>query len=348
MKSTFQIIQKMNHPIFKFGMMVTLISTFLGLSTLNAQQLSALSGSFVDIGAGSRSAALGNAFTGLADDPTALFTNPAGMTGFTTPSVLAMSTNQLGLVTSNYFSAIYPLGNAKDMSVGIGAISSGDNLLRETTFQAAYALKVLDGLSVGAALKARFTSFGNNTLNTSDYDGLFDPGEISTGILNQVNGSGNGFAFDLGILFQPNDQIRFGLSLRDPVAPFNWDSATNNPDASSKGAYNEKLPMALHIGGSYKLNKNVLVTTEYQPSLEAEQDPALRIGIETIIREIVALRGGTEQWANNEDDEKYMLGFGLIAPEMNGFILQLDYTYVIDQLANSHRVGLILNFPNLR
>lgn len=318
-----------------------------GQYKLYAQQLSALSGSFVDIGAGSRSASLGNAFVGLADDPSSLFTNPAGMSFFGTPSVMAMTTNQFGLVNSHYFSAIYPLSSSKKMSVGLGAISSGDDLMQETTFQAAYSFMLIDKLSLGAAVKARFTSFGNNKMNGSDYEGLFTQTEIYTGLLNQVHGNGKGFAIDFGVLYEPNDKIRFGVSLRDPIAPFNWQSEVRNPEGSSRGDYNEGLPMALHAGGSYRVNKNFLVTSEYQPALESSQDAALRGGIESTILDIISIRAGTEQWANNEDDEKYMLGFGIKTPKISGYRIQVDYTYMINELVNSHRIGILINFPNL-
>lgn len=316
----------------------------LNLNTGHAQSVSGISGSFVDIGPGTRMSSLGNAFVGLADDPSALYTNPAGMAYFDKPSLMVMSTDQYGLVTSNFVSAAVPL-SSKNMTFALGAISSGDDLMQETTFQGAYSMR-FGKLAAGLSVKARFSSFGNNTLSYSDYEFLFSDNEINEGLSNQVSGTGNGFGFDLGLMYELQPGTRFGIALRDPVAPFNWSSETQNPDKPAKGDYNEALPLSFAVGGSTRLAENWLITFEYQPGLMDDQDDALRAGVEAKIMGILAVRAGTEQWSNTFDDDKYMAGVGLITPEVRGFSLQVDYGYVIDPLANSHRFGVILNFPS--
>lgn len=338
----------MNRPtnrIMRRFLSLSVAVLLTGVGTASGQSVSGISGSFVDIGPGTRMNSLGNAFVGLADDPSALYSNPAGMAYFAKPSLMVMSTDHYGLVTSNFVSAAVPL-TSRNMTVALGAISSGDDLMQETTFQGAYAMR-FGNLAAGVSVKARFSSFGNNALAYGDYEFLFTEQEINEGLLNQVSGTGSGFGFDLGLMYELSPGTRLGLALRDPVAPFNWSSQTSNPDRPAKGDYSEGLPLSLAFGGSTRLADNWLITFEYQPGLQDDQDDAIRAGVEAKIMGLLALRVGTEQWSNTFDDDKYMAGFGLITPEVRGFSLQVDYGYVIDPLANSHRFGVILNFPSI-
>lgn len=312
-----------------------------GATQVQAQSLSSIPGAFVDIGYGVRPVSLGNAFVGLADDVNTVYLNPAGLAGLSNRQVQFTHTQLMGLVDYSFFTAAMPLPRGPH-AAGLTVIASGDDLMLEFSAHLAYG-RELGPVKLGAAAKMRYSSFGNNLLNPSDFSGIFDPDEISEGLLNQVTGNGIGFGLDLGVLHDASDRLRFGIMLRDMVAPFKWKSETMSDQNNARGSYNEAVPFELAIGSSYRTDRTV-TTVEIRPALDSEQDHALRLGTERTFIDIFSLRVGTEQWLNNLDDNKYMAGIGLHAPEFAGISLTFDYGFVYDQLANSHRIGFQVQF----
>lgn len=310
-------------------------------SQVQAQNLSSIPGAFVDIGYGVRPVSLGNAFVGLADDVNTVYLNPAGLPGLSSRQVQFTHTQLMGLVDYSFFTAAMPLPRGPH-AAGLTVIASGDDLMREFSAHLAYGRQV-GPVKVGAAAKVRYSTFGNNLLNSSDFSGIFDPDEISEGMLNQVTGDGIGFGLDLGVLYDANERLRFGVMLRDMVAPFTWNSETMGEQNNARGSYNEAIPFEMAIGSSYRTARSA-TSVEIRPSLDSEQDHALRLGTERTFLNILSLRVGTEQWLNSLDDNKYMAGVGVHVPEIAGVSLTFDYGFVYDQLANSHRIGFQVHF----
>ncbi|WP_164682727.1 type IX secretion system membrane protein PorP/SprF [Cyclonatronum proteinivorum] len=320
-------------------LVLVLVASDFGIA--KAQQLSAIPAAFADVGFGSRPVSMGNAYAGLADDINAVYLNPAGLTSLSLYEIEFTHTRLMGLVNYQFFSAGLPL--SEKQSAALAIISSGDDLMREFSLHLGYAREVLPGLSAGAALKYRRSGFGNNTLNPEDFDGIFDPNEISIGISNQVYGNANGFGLDLGLIYRMSDELSFGLMLRDIFAPVYWNSKTRNADSRSKGSYSERVPFEAALGTSWSAGGHTIFSVEYKPSFDSEQDDALRIGFERIFLDIIALRLGTEQWLNTRADNKYMMGAGVQVP-LSEYHIQVNYGYIIDDIANTHRIGLQVNF----
>ena len=165
-----------------------------------AQKLSNIPGSFVDVGFGTRPVSMGFAFVGLANDENSTYWNPAGLGQLDEYKAGFSQTDQLGLITYNYFSILVPIP-IKGHSLGVSVISSGDDAMKELSVHAGYGLKV-NIISLGIALKYRNVSFGNNTLKRSDYI-VFTEEEITTGLGQQVSGDANGYGVDVGLMFHP-------------------------------------------------------------------------------------------------------------------------------------------------
>ena len=306
----------------------------------NGQDMSSISGAFVDVGYGDRPVALGNAFVGLADDVNAVYLNPAGLSYLEAPQIQFTHTKLMGLVDYNFVTLALPFN--ENQAVGVTFINSGDELMREISGHFAYSIHA-GQLSAGLAGKFRYSSFGNNTLLESDYSGIFDPDEITTGLSNQVTGDGSGYGLDLSALYKATEQLTFGVMVRDVIAPFSWNSKVSNTEAQTKGSYTEDVPFELLFGSSYQTEKATF-SVEVRPSTDNEQDDAIRFGFERVFFDVLAARLGTEQWLNNLDDDKYMAGVGLNIPKMAGISVRFNYTYVVDNLANTQRVGVQLHF----
>lgn len=308
---------------------------------MQAQKLSGIPGSFVDVGFGARPVGLGNAYTAVAKDEHSVYWNPAGLAHLNSYITSFTHTNQLRLIEYNYAAIAAPLPM---LNHGAGAtiIASGDDAMRELSVHLGYAYSY-GQVSAGLGFKYRNTTFGKNMFTESDYI-VFEPDEINQGRMNQITGDGSGFGLDIGLMYRPSDQISFGLMVRDAVSTLNWNSANQNPNTPARGQYNEGMPTELIIGTAYKVRSNVLVSTDFRPSIYSDTDHVVNIGAEAVFLEMLALRAGTEQRLNDVDDERYALGFGVNVPVVNGIRIRIDYTYLIEHLDNTQRISFAVQF----
>lgn len=316
---------------------VTLL-LMLGLAKISAQELSNFAGAFVDIGFGARPAAMGNAYVGLANDVNSIVWNPAGISSIKKMETAFTYTKILGLVDYNYLAFSMPLKDGQ--GAGAALIVSGDAALREYTLNLGYSRKfLLENLYVGFGVKFRYASFGNNSLNAGDYL-LFESDEIAEGMLNQVKGSAAGFGIDFGVLYSLSEQIKVGLMFRDIYSPLYWNSKVDNPNKKTKGKYSELIPFEPTIGTAFKVAEQIVLTTDYTSVVRKDVSDKLRAGLEASLFKVFVVRAGVQYFLNNENDEKYSIGMGLNFGAGKERRMHLDYTYMIEEFANSQRVSI--------
>ncbi len=315
---------------------------FFSAAMLTAQELSNIPASFVNIGFGARPMALGGAYTALANDVNSTLWNPAGMVSAKNSQASFTYTNQLGLFVYNSFAAIMPFTKSQQ-SLGVAVISSGDKALREFTVQASYGRTFGKQFNIGVTAKYRNATFGNNTLNASDYI-LFEQDEIAEGLANQIKGSANGFGFDIGMQYELSPKIKFGVMANDVYAPVFWNSSTQSTATKSKGKYKETLPAELAIGTALKMIESVVITSDYHPALSKTTSSSLHSGMEVRLLNIISLRGGVQQIFNNDAKAKYTMGMGFDYGLGKNFRVLLDYTFMSEFLANTQRLSLGVEF----
>lgn len=95
--------------------------------------LSLYTNAFMELGVGARALGMGNAFVGLADDPTAFYWNPAGLVEVKERSLFGMYSNDLGgLVKTTTFSFVCPLPSYT-LGTGLYWIEIPDMLFTDST-----------------------------------------------------------------------------------------------------------------------------------------------------------------------------------------------------------------------
>jgi hypothetical protein len=322
----------------QFILIIALAS--VGTWSSDAQDLAGHSATFVDVGFGARAVALGASYVGLADDAHAVFWNPSGLAQAEDYQISLGYLDHLGMFPYQHLALAIPLG-AND-GVGLGVISSGDDALSELTIQGAYG-RVLGPLMMGATVKYRNASFGDNTLNEADYV-VFEESEIQAGLNNQVTGTASGFGFDLGLLYRPTPSVSFGMAFRDAIAPLSWSSAGGLGTATARGDYSESLPSTLSFGTAYRPTTNAMISVDYSPATASDVADRLGIGAELQVFDVLFLRGGTMQLVNGDPDERYALGFGLDVGAADLGRIRADYTYSIQKLANTQQFSLSVSF----
>lgn len=263
-----------------------------------------------------RSAAMGSAFVGLADDSTALLSNPAGLAGLDQDEA-ALHHNQWLVDTSEDQGVLaLPFGPMGTLGAGLDYINFGSFGGRDALgnplasysasraeLQGAWGLGLPFGLSLGAGLRGVYDSLA--TVHDSSVAG------------------------DVGLLWRPLAPLRMGfavVNLGSPVA------------GSDQAA-------AVRVGESYCWDlgggRTWLATAE--TSVEPGAINRVQIGTEGTVFKLLAVRAGYVLGLKDSElggQSGWTAGFGLHYASM-----QVDYAYLpFGELGNSQRISLSYRF----
>lgn len=315
--------------IIKSTITVIILSGFLlggndnvGTSALN----------FLKIGVGSRAEAMGGAYVSQANDITALYWNPAGLTGLTGPQVMFSQTEWIAGIKHIFVGIGWPV-SAKFGTVGLSIISLSMEDLEETTqadpdgtgrtFPAGdiaigvgYARKISDRFSFG--IQGKFVqetiSFSKASSIAMDVGTLYDTGfwgmKIGMAVTN----------------FGPEVTIRGTDLIFKKTDPY--PDIDGNPNVNSRLETKDwPLPVSMRIGfswnpigpsGAFQTNAlSLTMSTDYYDPRDFQ--PYYNVGFEAAIMNMFYLRGGivnrfAGDFTYNEEDGVVDLG------DVSGFL----------------------------
>jgi len=266
-------------------------------------------GEFLNWGAGARSLGMGKAFTALADDPSAIYYNPAG---------LALQ-NPIQIALQHVFlfeDTMYDFGAATYPISGIGTFGFGYVRLGSMNFD---------------AKDEQWTDLGK--FDISDQAFILSYGREITGwlafginlkVVNQANFevSSTGFGIDTGIIWSPSNYISFGLSVINALPPTSLKLVETA----------ETYPVILKGGIALKLFGDRVM-----PAMDFEQefggrDFKFRLGIDIYPFQQLALRAGL-------DETEVAFGAGFFWRPV-----RLDYAIGFGDLGFSNRLTLTFAF----
>ena len=290
-----------------------------------------------NIGAGARSASLGNAFVAVADNGDALFSNPAGLgqieqsqLSYTNVSILfsGIDGDNLGQHVASY---ARPLGSR--LALGLGYERIGSDLLSENGAFFGLSYKVNRNLHLGLTGKYVFWQVDD-----------FDPGN------DPVSGQSQGaIGADIGLLWNtPFRDAKLGVQYKNALAPnvacgakcSNDPAATNAKLKSDDG----DLPSDLNIGVSFSVAEASMVSVQWaMRDLSGETERRLVVGGETVLVEGLMLRAGGSRIFEDEASGDLNAGLGYSWSKMlfdYGYHIPLDLT----ETNGSHRLSLVRMF----
>jgi hypothetical protein len=301
-------------------------------------------GEFLSLGAGGRALGMGGAAVAIAQDVTAGYWNPAGLSHLDYPQMTLMHDEQFGsLVNYDYGAVALPVGPSTSLALSILRLGVDDipdtrnagvdingnvtydptqfsriDPSRVTYFNAAdwavyvsYAKKESDQFSYGANVKFIRRELGDN--------------------------GATGLGFDIAASYMPLDALMLGVNFQDVTTTFlAWDTGTNeliSPTLKLGTAY-----FLDALGGRFVPAVDVDVRFENRRYASmAHLGPVsldVHTGVEYQIQDFAALRLGYS------DVKQLTIGAGLRLPKLN-----IDYSFAkfdgIDQLGNTHRISLM-------
>lgn len=297
--------------MLKFVRAVVLVVALLSGCNLSA----ATSGGLVPLfssGAGNRALGMGGANVALANDPSAVFWNPAALTALPGRS-LSLMYLPLPEGTNYSFAAVgWPTVDYGSFSLGVFLLSTdqierrdgsgrllGEFSAGQQMYLVGYGKQFNRYLAFGATLKL----FGESFDNVSSFGG----------------------GGDLGVKLNLSDHLMLGLNAQNILAP------KIRLDRDS-----EKLPMNLKAGGGVVIpfsdNRNRL-SIEVDVDKTDDVDPAFHVGAEVAFMGNYFLRGGY-------DVDQVNLGAGLhLGPATFGYTFRTQ-----DFFQAQHRISLDLSF----
>jgi hypothetical protein len=301
-------------------------------------------GEFISIGVGARALAMGGACAALANDVTAGYWNPAGLSRIDYPEFILMHDAEFGgLVNNDYGAVAIPVGAST--SLGLSVIRVGVDDIADTRNAGVDANGNLthDPAQFTRVDPSRVTYF-----NAADWALYFTYSHRQTPTFSYganvklirrdlAEYSAMGIGFDIGFWYTPFENLAFGANLQDITTTLvAWNTGRNeliSPTVKLGSAYFVDL-----LGGRIAPAADVDIRFENRRSAsEAHIGPVsldLHGGMEYEFRHLIALRVGYS------DVKQLTLGAGVHFPKLN-----IDYSFArfggADQLDNTHRISIM-------
>ncbi|MBX2991586.1 MAG: PorV/PorQ family protein [Bacteroidetes bacterium] len=308
-------------------------------------------GEFTSIGVGGRALGMGGAFVALANDVTAGYWNPAGLSHIMYPQAALMHEERFGSAVNYDYGAIaFPHGT--NTSWGFSVIRIGVDDIQDTRNAAIDASgRLVDYQTyIQNPENYRIDPSRVTYFNAADWAFFFtyskkQSEDFSYGASLKVirrelgDASATGLGLDIGVWYMPMDNVMLGVNLQDITTTFlAWNTGTNeliSPTMKIGSAYfieafGGRFAPAIDFDIRFENRKSASTFALGPVSFDAH------IGTEFMFKNVVAFRVGYN------DVKQVSFGAGLHLPK-----LSIDYSFARfaqsagDRLDDTHRISLM-------
>ncbi len=240
---------------------------------------------------GARAIAMGAAFAGLADDPSAIYYNPAGLVfqnnklNFSIDGFYIMPNHEYisptgSSVHSQYNSTIpqffVTYQTSERLTIGFGAYvpyAGGGVEWTEGQLPIPSLKSYLGVVSLTPTLSYQVNQKLSVGLNINFYRSVFEVDTISEPLgAIKTDESGSSLSAGVGLMYKPSERASFGLSVRGPAKMKLTGKTTVSVDVPGFGSValdldsetRFNLPWDIEIGFAYRLSDKFLFTTSAQ------------------------------------------------------------------------------------
>ena len=306
---------------------------------------------FMNISQGARATAMGSAFVAIADDPSAIFWNPAGLARLNGNGFMIDHTLWIADLKYNFLAASINIGQFG--TLGLSFINSDYGEMNVTTIEEP------NGTGETFSVKDVAFSIAWSINLTEDFSIGFNPKVIYQSIWNM---SDYAFAIDMGVLYNtPFEGITLGMAITnfgDKMSlSGNNGIVLHDPDQNNLGNNDRipaeletdkwDLPLGFKVGVSYKAldseaHKLLLAVDASHPNNDYE---SVNIGGEYTFNGLFSIRGGYKSLFLDDSEESFTLGAGLIQNLFGNISLSFNYSYSdFGRLSEVQKFTIGINF----
>ena len=270
-------------------------------------------GAFLDFAASARALAMGGAHVAIADDASASYQNPAGLSQLERKDVVSLYSILHEETRFGSFSFAQPTVDIGTFGVGVVLLDSGN----------------LDKRDISGAQKGGFSASETAVLLSHGIrlGDRWSVGETLKGIRQDVDiYSASAFGIDLGTMYQADERLQFGFGLRNALAP-----------TIKLRNVQERYPLDARFGVKFLALQHLILATDFDQT--QGRSVKVHLGGEWAFNQQIALRLGI-------NENEMSAGMGVTLGD-----LTLDYAFAyhdaaagITDLGASHRVGFHMAF----
>jgi len=302
--------------ITSFAVMLTFVGTITSTG-FSGESAAGTGLAFLKLGAGSRAAAMGEAYTAVVDDASGTYWNPAGLVNMDNTELIFTHNKWLQDVTNEFVALRFGAGKS---AFGFSFMSNTIDGIERRVGPSAEPLDVLEahdimfGISYARAFNASLT-WGV----TVKY--LYEKIYVE---------SSSGVAADFGLHYRTKIKgLRAGLVLQ------NFGYVTELRDEATQ------LPQTVRAGLAYQLpmqvfNGSILLASDWMKILDGNSH--INMGFEYAFINYLSLRFG---YQTGYDDKGISAGFGV---QIKRYLLDYAYVPFSSDLGNSHRISFGVRF----
>ncbi|MDP4115172.1 MAG: PorV/PorQ family protein [Bacteroidota bacterium] len=304
------------------------------LPVLGGQRAGISTAQFLKIGVGGRASALGESFVAIANDASALYWNPAGITQFSDNQVIFSHNQWVVDINHDFIGAVYHLDNTNAFGLALTTLSMKDMPVT-TEFQ-----------PFGTGEYFGYSDFGLAFTYSRKMTEQFSFGGTVRYIEETIDKlKMRGVMIDLGTLYWTGlGTTRFAVvvsNFGNNLAPDGKVVLVGKRENSNWQSFSP--PTVFRIGFAFEpyQTEEHTVTASIQLNHPNDNSENVGTGVEYNWKKILYLRGG---YKFNVEEQNYSFGAGLNIP-ISIANVNVDYAYSnFTRLGTAHRFSIILGF----
>jgi long-subunit fatty acid transport protein len=327
---------------------VSSILIFNNSFTQNISKVATTAAPFLTVGVGARAQALGNAFTAVANDASAMFWNVGGMAQLDQNEIMVNHSIWIADIAYNYGGVVIPVSGLGNFGIGVMNVDYGE--FEQTT----------ENSPQGTGVKFTARSLAVNISYARRLTNKFMIGFTGKYIEESIfNSRARGMAVDVGFLYEtPFTGLTLGMSVSnfgtkmqmsgdDLLVKVDIDQTIsgNNDQINSRiETGNYDLPLSFRFGLAYNVlttedNRIILVADALHPNDNYE---SVNLGMEYQLLKLIAFRVGYSSLFLEDSEEGLTLGGGLL---LENYGVRFDYAYEsFGNLKSVQKYTLCINF----
>ncbi|MFZ1279899.1 MAG: PorV/PorQ family protein, partial [Ignavibacteriaceae bacterium] len=320
--------------------LVTIILIVFSFSEIKPQLFPVLGGQragistaqFLKIGVGGRATAMGDAFVAIANDVSALYWNPAGLSQFSENQVMFSHNQWVVDINHDFVGAVYHLDDANTFGVSLTSLSMDE--MKVTTEYAPFGTGEYFGFSdFGLAV-----SYSRKMTEQFSFGGTVRYIEETLDVLKM-----RGVMIDLGTYYWTGlGSTRFAVAVTNfgnDLAPDGEVVLVGNRTKSNWQSFSP--PTMFRIGFALEPyeDEEHKFTTSIQLNHPNDNSENLSLGLEYVWNKMFFARGG---YKVNVEEQNYSFGAGVNVP-ISIANVSVDYAFAnFTRLGSAHRFSITL------